>query len=632
MLEKLLFCLPPDKHSEKAISEALTAHPEIRFVSLVGVDNFGNDTDEKIPINLMMENYEEFIRKGVQTDGSAVLLPNIAVIENARVDLVPDKAVNWYIDYNFDNLDENTNLPVGTLRIPSFLIHNDTEEVGSRSILRDAESYFKMQLLLAMEEHPYIYEHLPIKSINEIEEIKLTSATEMEFYVKTPHEVADKDRLHTSQELKEQYWKRTVGPVRTALENTIKIMNLYGFNVEMGHKEVGGIKAELGEGGFDHIMEQIEIDWKYSSPMQTADNDIFARYIIKDVFRQSGLDVTFMAKPVDEVAGSGKHTHFGVAAKLKNGKTVNLFTALDTKKDYLSPIGFGAIMGILKNYEIINPIVSCTNDAFRRLKPGYEAPVCIVTSLGHTVEVPSRNRTVLVGLIRDMAKPLATRFELRSPNPKSNTYLVEAVGFMAMIDGIKAVLAAEKTSEDLEKSISKEYGDEDFYLETERVYRAENNIFDDYTEAERAKLFGKTPATVWDSTIAFEEYPEKTSVLLEGDVLTAQDLNSFITAAVSQWSMELHDRIIPDYRARIASIVKVNTNRANSLDIARWNAIESDKDQLIKDTEEEKSITTLLCEALEYGLYDQASELFVLIQKRVERLESRYNEYKKNLN
>ena len=76
-------------------------------------------------------------------------------------------------------------------------------------------------------------------------------------------------------------------------------------------------------------------------------------------------------------------------------------------------------MGLLKNYEVINPFVSATNDAFNRLKPGYEAPVCIVTSLGRSLNEPSRNRTVLAGLIRDNKNPLATRFELRSPNPKS---------------------------------------------------------------------------------------------------------------------------------------------------------------------------------------------------------------------
>ena len=79
---------------------------------------------------------------------------------------------------------------------------------------------------------------------------------------------------------------------------------------------------------------------------------------------------------------------------------------------------------------------------------------------------------------------MATRFELRAPNPKSNTYLILATCYMAMLDGIRAALEKEKTPADLERSISKKYGEEDFYLETGREYRSEHNVFEDYTEEE----------------------------------------------------------------------------------------------------------------------------------------------------
>ena len=79
----------------------------------------------------------------------------------------------------------------------------------------------------------------------------------------------------------------------------------------------------------------------------------------------------------------------------------------------MSVVVYGSIMGLLINYEVINPFVSATNDSLIRLKPGFEAPVCIVTSLGHTPKLPSRNRTILAGLIRDLKNPMATRFELR---------------------------------------------------------------------------------------------------------------------------------------------------------------------------------------------------------------------------
>ena len=141
------------------------------------------------------------------------------------------------------------------------------------------------------------------------------------------------------------------------------------------------------------------------------------------------------------LAGNGEHTHIGMAAVLSDGSTVNLFSASEPTKDFMSAAGYGAIMGLLKNYEVINPFVSATNDSLNRLKPGFEAPVCIVTSLGHTPAMPSRNRTILAGLIRDLDNPYATRFELRACNPYTNTYLVLAAIYSAVLDGIKAAMS-----------------------------------------------------------------------------------------------------------------------------------------------------------------------------------------------
>ena len=302
------------------------------------------------------------------------------------------------------------------------------------------------------------------------------------FWVKTPDDRADRDQLSIAQELKEQYWQRVTGPVGTALEEVLEILDHYGFGVEMGHKEVGGVKAKMGNSGnFDHIMEQLEVDWKYSTPMQAADNEAQIKHIIRDIFRMNGLEVTFLAKPIHGVAGSGEHTHFGVAAKLKDGRVVNLFEPENRETDFMSPVGYGALMGILRNYEKLYPIIAPEHDSFQRLKPGYEAPVCIVTSLGVDHKTPSRNRTVLIGLVRDLKNPRSTRFELRSPNPHTNTYLIIGAGYLTMLDGIKAVLEAGKTPHELEASISKRYGDEDFYLERDREYRAERNIYTEFT-------------------------------------------------------------------------------------------------------------------------------------------------------
>ena len=119
-----------------------------------------------------------------------------------------------------------------------------------------------------------MFRYLDLDECDEIEGIEVTAATELEFWVKTPDDDADREQLSTAQMLKEQYWKRTTGPVRTALEEVMVVLQKYGFNMEMGHKEVGGVKAKLGNSGnYDHVMEQLEIDWKFSSAIQAADNE-----------------------------------------------------------------------------------------------------------------------------------------------------------------------------------------------------------------------------------------------------------------------------------------------------------------------------------------------------------------------
>ncbi|MGC2873554.1 glutamine synthetase [Ihubacter sp. rT4E-8] len=633
-LDKMLFRIPADKHSASEITAILEEHPEVQFVSLVGIDIGGHDTDEKIPVKAFLEDIDKVLSCGVQTDGSSVALPKIAELNNAKVDIIPDLSVHWYVDYNFRNLGYKTGLPVGTLRIPSFLVHNDSFEVGSRVILRDALRHFKKELIAQLREHPYVFRHINgIDTAEDIEDLIITSATELEFWVKTPDDKGDREQLFTAQVLKEQYWKRTYGEVRTALEETLVILDKYGFEVEMGHKEVGGVKARMGNTGhYDHVMEQLEIDWKYADAMQAADNENQVKYVVRDIFTKYGLDVTFMAKPFEGVAGSGEHTHLGLAAKLKSGKVVSLFAPADFTEDFMNPLGYGALMGILKNYEVINPFVSSSNDSFNRLKPGYEAPVCIVTSLGKSVTEPSRNRTVLAGLIRDPKNPMSTRFELRAPNPKSNTYLVIATSYLAILDGIKAVLAAEKTPGELEKSLSKRHGEKDFYLETEREYRSENDVFEDFTEDERTHLFGKAPATVWENLTAFGKYPEKLRIFKEGGVMPDIVLESYHEQTLSQWKTELHDRIIPQTMEFIRSCKRAHSqDDFSDYDIKNWLEIDKIRHEIAKDTITDKCLLTRAKAALDEGQYGLASDLQLEIQRKVNQLSNLYIRYKKNL-
>jgi len=631
--DKMLFTLPADKHGYEDVREIIKSHPEVHFASLVGIDIGGNDTDEKIPISLFLEDMEKFLENGVQTDGSSVVLPKIANLNNAKVDIIPDVNADWHVDYNYNHIDYKTGLPVGTLRIPAFLRHNDTADVGARVILRDAAVNFKKDLVQLLKDNPYVYDYLPIDDADEIDEIVLTCATELEFWVKTPDDEADFESLSTAQQMKEQYWKRTIGPVRTALEKSLYILDKYGFEIEMGHKEVGGVTAKMDNAGhYDHVMEQLEIDWKFTNEMQAADNERMVKYVVRDIFRQHGLDVTFAAKPIEGVAGSGEHTHVGVSAKLKSGKMINLFSAKDSEKDFLSPIGFGALLGILKNYEVINPFVSHTNDAFNRLRPGFEAPVCIVTSLGHSIEMPSRNRTVLLGLIRDMHSSMATRFELRSPNPKSNTYLVIAACYMAMLDGIKYALNSKKTEEELLKELSKKQGEEFGYLEKDREYRSEKDVFEDYTEEERNSLFGKAPKSVIENIENLDSQKAKLEILKVNNVFKEKIINSFKMSVIKRWREELTKRIITEYTNEIRSYKAIHIpEKALDNDLSAWTKINEIRKNLAKDSTHYECLFTRIKKAIKDEDYKLASDLSIELEEKIETLRKMYYEYTKNI-
>lgn len=628
----LLYVIKPEQQNEESLRELLQMHPEIKFVSLMGVDFAGNDTDEKIPMKIFLDDMQSFLEgSAAQTDGSSVVLPGIATLNNARVDMVVDKEVNWFIDYNYEHFDAENGRMIGTLRIPCYLLHNGNF-VDSRSILKNTLSYVEKEILELFKKHPHIagLEHV---NPEEIENLIFTSATELEFWVKSPREDAPIEALSSSQMMQEQYWQRTRGNVRTALEQTIETLDFYGLEPEMGHKECGGVKGQIdGVGHMTHVMEQLEVDWKFSCGVQTGDNELLARIIVKEVFRMNGLEVCFQAKPIPGVAGSGEHTHVGIAAKMKNGKIINLFSPKDMHKDFLSAIGYGSMMGLLKNYEVINPFISCTIDSLNRLKPGFEAPVCIVTSLGMSPENPSRNRTILAGLIRDLDNPKATRIEMRSPNPYTNTYIAIAVFYLSCLDGIKACVEADKTLAEMEKEISKQAGEAGFYLDTDRQYRTEDDVFEDFTEEERAHLFGEPPATVWENLCAFEKYPEKVAVLTQGGILKQEYIESFKQGALIRWKTELINRLIPENYQDVIDMKKLHEqDTCTDCDLAMWHKIQLLRAKLAKDSFEEKSIFSGIREAISKGDYDKAAALKLEMGKVIEELKVLYHDYKQNI-
>ncbi|MCQ2466142.1 MAG: glutamine synthetase [Clostridia bacterium] len=625
----LTYIIPPEKHSLQDITAILEQQPEIKFVSLSGIDMAGNDTDERIPISDFINNMEDYLNgEAIATDGSSVVLPGIATLNDGKVDLVPDPNVVWFVDYNYEHTDIKTGLPIGTLRIPCFLHHNG-EAVCSRSVLKKSYTYFEKCLMNLFKSNPELSHEFGF-DIEELKQINIIVATELEFWVNSPDEHVSSQKLSISQVMKESYWKRTKGVVRTALEQVIMLLDLYGFKPEMGHKEVGGVKASLSASGdFHGIMEQLEVDWKYSDALQGADYELTARILIKEVFRMHGLEVSFNAKPIPGVAGSGEHTHVNAVAYLNNGKKVNLFAPQDIHAEYLSKIGWGSLLGIMKNYHLINPFVSATSDAFARLQPGFEAPTHAVASIGKDVATPSRNRSVLLGLIRSMDNVYATRFELRAPNPHTNTYLCLSAIYQCMLDGINYAISSKKSIKELEAEFCKPYGAEADYLEKDRLYRCEDDIFEDMTREERDKMFGTPPATVYDSLKNFLSSESILDILCAGDVFNSQILSSYSHAMLDMWQMELMDRIIPHNIRTLRKITKLHSD-SNAYDNETWSEIENIKFSLAKNTNERFSVFDSIKLAISNKNLSDISKLQLKMNEKMNEVRALYKEYTDN--
>lgn len=621
--EKLLYTIPKDKYNKKDLTKLLNKHKEIKFASFVGIDLYGNDTDEKIPISYFLDNFDTLMNTGVQTDGSSVSLSALATLSDARVDLIPDKNSMWYIDYNYENIDEITHLPVGTLRIWSFLLHNSTY-IDSRNILISSVDKFKNYLLDKMSSTNY-YKKLGLESMQEVQKVQIMLGTELEFWVRTPYDAINIDKLVLSQTLKEQYWKRTQGVVRTALEKSLEILDLYGFNVEMGHKEVGGVNNYVSFDGAveNHIVEQLEIDWKYDDAIKTADKEILARILIKEIFRLYGLEVSFNAKPIIGVAGSGKHCHISTMLTLTNGKKINLLAPVESNS-FLSNFGWGTLMGVLKNYSLVNPFVSNTNDSLNRLTPNYEAPTHIVASIGQSPNLETRNRTVLTGLVKDISNPLSTRIELRAPNPKTNVYLTISAVLATFMDGLNYSLNKNMKNSQLEKEFCKKYKEKGKYLDDDRVYREEKDIFKTYTLEERDKLFGAPPKTVYETIVPLFGDTKILHSTLSQDIIDAH-----ADISITNWILDLKQRVIPEAKETVLSYIELENS--NQYDKELWKNITKLKHSLIKDDINKPSIFTKINNACDDKDLEAISSLQLEINDILLELKSLYTTYINNV-
>jgi glutamine synthetase len=192
-----------------------------------------------------------------------------------------------------------------------------------------------------------------------------------------------------------------------ARRHMVEYLQKMGFEIEAAHHEVA--------------PGQHEIDFKYTDALRTADNILTFRIVVRTVAQMHGLHATFMPKPVYGIAGSGMHLHISL---FKDGQ--NIFYDAQ-KPDGLSDTCRCFIGGIMEHARAISAVTSPTVNSYKRLVPGYEAPIYIAWS--------HRNRSPLIRI--PARRGIGTRIEVRSPDPTCNPYLALAVLLKAGLQGIK---------------------------------------------------------------------------------------------------------------------------------------------------------------------------------------------------
>ncbi len=193
----------------------------------------------------------------------------------------------------------------------------------------------------------------------------------------------------------------------------VEHLELMGFEVEAAHHEVA--------------PGQHEVDFRYADALTTADNLATFRFVVRNVASRYGFLASFMPKPIQGQNGSGMHTH----QSLFRGPKENAF--FDAKAEHqLSTVALSYIEGLLQHARgfcaITNPLIN----SYKRLVPGYEAPVNVAWSM--------RNRSPLVRI--PDRRGLGTRCELRMPDPSANPYLALTVQLAAGLEGVEQKLPA----------------------------------------------------------------------------------------------------------------------------------------------------------------------------------------------
>jgi len=364
-----------DDLKEKVLTEAKSE--DVKFIKLQFSDMFGIVKSVTIPI----EQLEESMEKGTWFDGSSI--EGFARICESDMYLMPDPSTFAVLPWRPKEKAE--------ARIIADVYTSDGKPFDGdpRYILKKA--------IKEAEKMGFKYftgpelEFFLFKRNGEDEKIKPVPHDVAGYFDFSPRDLASDVRRDTMLALEE-----------------------LGMHIEMSHHEVAD--------------GQHEIDFRYDEALKTADHAVTFKYTVKAIANMHGLYATFMPKPIFGINGSGMHVHQSLFTK--DGKPA-FYNARDKYK--LSKTAYSFIAGQLEHIKGMCAVVAPTTNSYKRLVPGYEAPVYICWG--------QRNRSALLRVPRySPGREKATRAELRCPDPSCSPYLAFAVMLRAGLDGIKRKL------------------------------------------------------------------------------------------------------------------------------------------------------------------------------------------------
>ena len=361
--------ITPDVHGASATDILeLSRKLNVRSMRLQFTDILGVNKNVEIPAS----QFEKALAGDIMFDGSSI--QGFVRIEESDMLLAPDlstfRLFPWGpADARIARLICDINLPNGEP------FAGDPRAVLKRTIARAKEMGFTMN-----------------------------AGMEAEFFLFRP--TAEGDVSTTTHDVGSYFDLAPADLGEDARRAMVDVLEQMGFEVEASHHEVA--------------HGQHEIDFRYADALVTADNIATFRFVIKHVAHQFGLVASFMPKPIFGQNGSGMHTH----QSLFRGKD-NAFWD-KTAEWQLSKVALHYIGGLLRHARGISAITNPLVNSYKRLVPGYEAPVNVAWSM--------RNRSPLIRVPERRGS--GTRVELRAPDPAANPYLALAVMLAAGLDGV----------------------------------------------------------------------------------------------------------------------------------------------------------------------------------------------------